>query len=337
MISLTRRLSTRVVLMTLALIWGVASVSAQSVLVIWDSPENAAIFQNIFEDAGYQVTLSDTAEPGYTGANPSPFGHDVVVHLNADDGAWETEMSQAGQSALVGYVASGGGYIGGEWNAWEVRTHQRMLSMLDLIPMVGLDNGTYGSIVASVAAGAESHPIFAGIPSTFTYSGWRIASVPREYTDSLVFTLLTDNLNNAVLVERVYGAGRVIAFNHAAAYRTNGSAEAIDNATIQQLYVNAVAYASGGGATNPVGSIYGIGGAGFNTRPIVDFASLAAQATVQSTPLSATDKSILAQSISTILLQKVLPGYPEHAAELYYDYNNPVFNDNNGNGLTVSL
>src|SRR5688572_6765546 len=90
------------------------------VLLIWDvKSQQTEALAKALTNAGLEVAYSKTNEIGYDGTNPSTAGFDVVVHLNGT--TYGYEMNPAGQEALVRFVRAGGGYIGHEWNAYELR------------------------------------------------------------------------------------------------------------------------------------------------------------------------------------------------------------------------
>ena len=103
---------------------------AQNALIIWDvNDSNTQALATALTNAGITVTMSATNEIGYDGTNPSPAGFDAIIHLNGT--TYNTEMASAGQAALVAYVQNGGGFIHGEWNAYEI-LNSRMLAMREL-------------------------------------------------------------------------------------------------------------------------------------------------------------------------------------------------------------
>ena len=101
---------------------------AASVLIIYDTTGgDTATLKTALEGEGHTVTYSSTSESSYNGSNPSPSSYDVVIHLNGT--TYSSEMPSAGQAALLAYVSGGGGFIHGEWNAYQIDSRSEMSTM----------------------------------------------------------------------------------------------------------------------------------------------------------------------------------------------------------------
>ena len=193
-----------------------APTHAAEVLIIWDE-ENGTDVQSItttLGDAGHVVTLSDTIEYEYDGTNPAPSDFDVVIHLNGDTHA--TGLPEAGQQALVDFVAGGGAFIHSEWNAYEFGEGRHTL-MEDLTLLVRTSGHTANETLY-VLDGVEDHPVLAGVPASFELSGNFNRGTVREFDAQPSEQLMEDSSGNPALVVREWEQGRIVAFHHAGAY-----------------------------------------------------------------------------------------------------------------------
>ena len=218
-----------------------AAASAVSVLIIYDITGNdTPALQSALSSAGLTVTLSSAPEGSWTGSNPSPYGFDVVIHLNGE--SYNDEMPVSGQNELVSYVQSGGGFIHGEWNAYQVDSLNEMQAMEPLTLLERSDGDTVNFTLYDVASQA-SHPILANVPSSFTVPTAGISKdSARTFSTDPSVVLMTDNQANDAVVVREYMAGRVVGFHHAGNYGGYGP---IGDANMLQLYVDAALWAAG--------------------------------------------------------------------------------------------
>ena len=209
-----------------------------SVLLIYDTlGTNTTNLVNSLTAAGNSVSLSNTDETGYTGANPSPNSFDSVIHLNGT--TYETDMPVAGQTALASYVQNGGGYIQGEWDAYEY-LNGRMQNMRDLI-LFDRSSGRSGDTTYTAVPDQASHPVLDGVPSPFTFPGGENIGTIHTFATNPATALMTSTGGHGVAARQV-GAGRVVGFSHAGNY---ASFTTHSNTNIQKLYVNAVSWVSG--------------------------------------------------------------------------------------------
>jgi hypothetical protein len=208
------------------------------VLILWDTSSGGTLaLRQGLEGAGISVTLSATDEAGYNGENPSPDAFDAVIHLNGT--TFEAHMPSSGQQALVNYVQNGGGYVHGEWDAYEYQSGSAAL-MRDLI-LFDRVGGFFASITVSVAPGQRSHPVIARVPSTFSFqAAGNVGSIHAFSTDPAV-VLMRDEFGSDAVAARAVGSGRVVGFHHA------GNWDRLDtfaDTNVQGLYVGAVTWAS---------------------------------------------------------------------------------------------
>jgi len=215
------------------------------VLIIYDTAgDSTPSLVNALTNAGHTVTLSSGNELSYNGTNPSPVGFGAVIHLNGD--TYSSQMPIAGQNALVSYVQGGGGFIHGEWNAYEIR-NGRMTAMTNLT-LTSRTSGAESPITVTTTASGAGHPVMAGVSSSWTLSGGYNIGPARGFSSEPSTTLATDASGSAAVVVRDYQGGRIVGFHHAGNYSNYTT---LANANVQQLYINAVTWASGGVSNSP--------------------------------------------------------------------------------------
>ena len=224
-----------------ALVAAAAPAAAQNVLLLWDvKGPNTQSLTNAIQGAGFTVTLSSVNQSGWDGTNPSTSGFCAVVHLNGT--TFSDGMPAAGQTALVSFVQNGGGYLGGEWNAFDFSNGQRT-AMRDLI-LFDRVSGT-DTFMTYVEVPAQSgHPILANVPPSFSFSSGANIGPAHVFLVSPSTVLMTDQLGSAAVAVRNVGLGHVVNFNHAGNF--NGEATLADP-NIQQLYIDGIRFACGCG------------------------------------------------------------------------------------------
>ena len=229
------------------------SASAANVLVLPDSfGEGTASLVAALESAGHYVVVADQLEYLWDGTNPSPAGFDVIVHLNG--ATYKFQLPQMGQEALVDFVRSGGGYVGGQWNGYEVYKGL-LLYMDDLVlqlwdqEQLDSDNCKDCMMTWKVVSEQGGHPVLDGIPPTVTFfAGGHDAEDLVEFGVDPSLVLMTSRAGGPAVMVRELEVGKIVAFSSAANYRTELT---LQDPNIERLYVNAVAWASGAPAGGP--------------------------------------------------------------------------------------
>jgi hypothetical protein len=194
-------------------------------------------------NAGFQVTLRPAPEYTWNGTNPALTGYALVIHLNGF--TWSNALPAAGQTALTNFVQNGGGFIAASWNGYEATSGtQKGMPQLVL-------QGTGAScgqciITYNVVAGQASHPVLAGIPSTFTFhaDGHDAGAQLAFTTNPSTVLMRLPNSPPAVLVRQV-GAGKVVSFSFAPNYGLGALGITLLDPNIQRLYVNAAFWTTG--------------------------------------------------------------------------------------------
>lgn len=196
---------------------------------------------NALTSAGNTVTVH---EPEFTWdtTNPPLDGFNCVVHL--DGATFSTPLPTQSQAALENFVSSGGGFIASQWDGFE-RTTGIQTGLPDLVLQLwntGNDQDCgQCTVTYNVVPGQETHPVLAGVPSSFTFfaDGHGAASAVQYATNPSTVLMTIPAGGPAVLV-RQFGSGRVVNFSWAPDYITT---QTLFDPNVQKLYTNAVNWA----------------------------------------------------------------------------------------------
>jgi MBG domain len=231
-----------------------------SVLVLADTDVvSTTALATRLADAGLQVTVRPGPEYTWDGTNPSLSGFDIVVHLNGS--SYEAALPVEGQSALVSFVSSGGGYVGAKWNGFEFQPEMNDLTLQGFGGNPAGPEQTCGfcQITYETDAAGAGHPVLAGLPASFTFSAdAHDAGSQVEFASSPSTVLMRVPSGGPAVLVREFGAGRIVNFSFAPNYYFDdlGAIQdpvTLQDANIQQLYVNAVQWAgaSASGTAQP--------------------------------------------------------------------------------------
>jgi len=236
-----RALATTTLVMAALMIAAPLAAAQIKVLLLPDSdgPGTDALVAAL-SAAGCEVTVGPI-EYMWNGTNPGTWGVDVVVHLNGMTQGIAPPMTA--QQALVDFVRSGGGYVGSQWNGYEASTGF-LVDMDDLVLQwwPHPDNCRACEMTWTVVPGEEGHPVLDGIPSPFTFFADGHDAGPLVVFGDFPSQVLMISTNGGPAVTvREFEAGKIVAFSVAANYISEST---LQDANIQQLYVNAVAWAA---------------------------------------------------------------------------------------------
>jgi hypothetical protein len=230
--------------------------AAPSVLVLADTDVvSTNALTTSLANAGAQVTVRPGPEYSWDGTNPSLAGFHVVVHLNGS--SYELPLTDEGQNALASFVANGGGYVGARWNGQE---YQPLMADLVLQNFGGNPAGPeqtcgFCQITYETDGTGAGHPVLAGLPASFTFTADGHDAGPEvEFASNPSSVLMRVPSGGAGVLVRQLGAGRIVNFSFAPNYYYDDMGAVQDpvtlqDANIQQLYVNAVNWASGLGSS----------------------------------------------------------------------------------------
>ena len=193
--------------------------------------------------AGHEV-VEVYPEHTWDGSNPSPAGFDVVIHLNGP--TFHTPLPVDAQLALVEFVRSGGGFVGEQFNGFEL-AQGRQVDMADLVlqSWPNPDNCAECIMEWSVVPVEEEHPVLKKIPASFIFFADAHDAGPLvEFDADLSTVLMTSLAGGPAVIVREFEKGRVVSFSCA----TNTStALTLQDTNIQQLFLNATAWAAAAG------------------------------------------------------------------------------------------
>jgi len=218
------------------------------VLILADAngPSTTALASSIV-NAGFHVGVKRAPEYNWFGDNPSLDGYDVVIHLNGF--TYNVALAQSAQSALKTFVSNGGGFVGAQWNGYEeMVSQQTAMSELVLQSSNAAEAESCGQceVTYNTVPGQESHPVLAGLPSSFTiFADGHDASAKLANDPSTVVLMRVPSGGPAVLASQ-FGSGKVVNFSFAPNYADfQVNRHSLEDPKVQQLYINSVRWLSG--------------------------------------------------------------------------------------------
>jgi hypothetical protein len=210
-----------------------------TVLVIKDDSDTGTqALANAIQSAGFTVTISSVPSYQYNGTNPAPDAFGAVVVLTGGPTGFPsvtTDMPVAGQTALLNYVnTSGGGLVLSEWAAYHVASG-RWQTLKPLV-LLGRTVTYTGQVTYAVDPAFTNHPIWAGVPATFTFAS--VSNVGLTLVSPGVTRIAGSPQAIDAVVIRSSPIGRVAEIAHAGNYAPNGWS----NPNILKLVSNAVGW-----------------------------------------------------------------------------------------------
>src|SRR5205823_11475405 len=241
------------------------------VLADQDSDGTTALLSAL-SGAGYAVTERPPPEYTWDGVTPSANDFDVIVHLNGK--TYSNGLPQATQQMLQSWVQAGGGYVSAQWNGLEF-TQNTQIDMPELVLQSwgGRNNNNCNNCTMTWTADSTQldHPVLAGIPQSFAFfAEGHDASPIRAFGAQPSTVLMRAPKGGPAVTVREFGSGHVVMFSVAANYLTGAS---LQDANIQKLYVNAVAWAAhpvSSGVTADAGPDQVVQAAGTQTPVMLD-------------------------------------------------------------------
>ena len=216
-----------------------SAIKAQNVLILYDdSPTNTntVSLKNAIDAAGYNGTISSVNESAFNATNPSLSNFDVVIRLNGT--SYTSEITTAGQSALVDFVEDdGGAYVQFEWDAYQFDQLGQMQLMEDLI-LFDRSSGSTGTMAIAEVSAQASHPVLANVPSSFSISGGYNVGTIHTFSTNPSTVLMTESSNDAVAI-REFGAGCILGFHNAGNY---SSYAILSDTNIQNMIIDFIGF-----------------------------------------------------------------------------------------------
>jgi hypothetical protein len=217
-----------------------------------DGPSTTALANSIV-NAGFHVGVKRAPEYNWFGTNPSLDGYDVVIHLNGF--TYNVPLATSAQNALKSFVSNGGGFVGAQWNGYEeLALQQTVMSELVLQSwnMEGAESCGQCEVTYKAVTGQESHPVLAGLPSSFTiFADGHDASAKEGNDPSTVVLMRVQSSTPGVVggpavLASQFGSGKVVNFSFAPNYADfQEDRHSLEDQKVQQLYINAVRWLSG--------------------------------------------------------------------------------------------
>ncbi len=105
----------------------------------------------------------------YTGGGLSGYNAVILLQNGNNDGA---NMTASGQTALVNYVAGGGGLVTGEWTDWGIGVegfNQILKTIIPVIPQTDYSSFSYNSPI-TYSVSTPNSVLNSGLPSSFTFN-----------------------------------------------------------------------------------------------------------------------------------------------------------------------
>lgn len=215
----------------------------KSVLVLKDDTDSGTqVLANALSAAGYTVTISPTPSYQYNGTNPALGAFGAVVLLAGGPGnslSVTTDMPVAGQQAIKDHVnVAGGGLVLTEWAAFHVANNQ--WQTMKTLVLLQRTNSYSGQVAYTVDPAFASHPLWAGLPATFTIGTTsNLGTLLAGPGAARVATGQSGMINvQDMVVIRDTPIGRIAEVAHAGNYTANGWS----NANMQKLMANAVGW-----------------------------------------------------------------------------------------------
>lgn len=203
-----------------------------------DSDSGTAQLVTALTAAGYTVTTSSVPSYQYNGTNPALAAFGAVVVLSGGPSgqpAVTTDMPVAGQQAIVDFAnVAGGGVVLTEWAAFHVASN-RWQTLKNLV-LLQRSVAYSGQVLYTVDPGFAAHPIWTGLPTSFTIASTSNVGVTKLGT-GIARIAGSPQAIDAVAI-RDTPVGRVAEVAHAGNYAPNGWS----NANMQKLVTNAVGW-----------------------------------------------------------------------------------------------
>jgi len=230
---------------------------SQNVLILNDQSSVSTNTNNLktyLETNGFNVTISSFPEYEFNGTNENLNNYNCVIHFNGE--SYSEPMNPSGQTALLNYVKNGGGYIGGEWLAYEIEGH----SIINDLILFNRTTGFQHPVNLSKINNNSTHPLLDGIPNTFSTNYAGNEGDVKSFSSYPVTVLMQDDAsnNNPALAFREFENGKIVFFSHATGNYFESYFEGnfddyliYSNQNILKLYLNAVRWVSFTSFGNP--------------------------------------------------------------------------------------
>jgi hypothetical protein len=149
------------------------------------------------------------------------------------------DMPLAGQTALVDFVAAGGGLITAEWTNWKVGVGN-FTTLSTVLPVVATTQYSGGSAITYTSVTSDGK-LNAGLPTSLSFTADNFAGVESFFTaksGATVYYTSSGGAGGAGLVGWSHGSGRVLQFS------TTVGPLSLGNSDFARLLQNSVQWAA---------------------------------------------------------------------------------------------
>ncbi len=214
---------------------GACTTCSNTVLVLSDThtATNQA-FLTAINAAGLSGTMVDNGASAYAGT-PAATNFRVIMLMVGDD--YSVDMPTAGQQAIVDAQAQGIGVVFTDWAGYHPYNGR-----WQTLKSINLYQYTSGSTGALTFTNTVAHPIWTGLPSSFTTTSSMGCSIGTIMNSG---TAIANNTfcGGAGVVVRSSPGGRLVYVTHAANYSANTTW--VNDANTMKLTINALKWATG--------------------------------------------------------------------------------------------
>lgn len=192
---------------------------------------------------GHTVTLG-VEKQNFNGSQ-SLAGYKVVILTDSYNYS-SADMPNAGQTALLNFIDSGGGLITSEWTLWALYAYGHFSTLAPAFPAIY--GGEYSHATSTTYTAQTSDPIMNyNLPGSFTFSLTNIGGTESKVGAKARATVFynSSSTGGVGVAGWKYGNGRVINFSTLIALNELG------DSNYRQLLHNAVTWVSGGGSALP--------------------------------------------------------------------------------------
>lgn len=227
----------------------VSGACGKRVLIVRDEvPGGDAALAIALASAGFDVTTTQATSSDFQGvpslAEAGAF--DALVVLAGGLRTPPSDMPVAGQQEIVAFVARGGGLVLSEWAAFQLAAaptpRWKLLEPLVLLQRTGSHGGR---VTYEVDPAYASHPLWAGLPSSFSFSSTSNVGTIKA-APGIARVARSPEAGDAVAIRDLPSSGRIVHLAHAG----NHVAHGWTNVNLQRLVTNAVGWVArceGGG------------------------------------------------------------------------------------------
>jgi hypothetical protein len=223
---------------------GAARCAKRVLVIVDDVPDGAGTIATALVAAGFEVTTSSASSSDFAGrpalaGEASPFDA-VLLLAGGPPRTPPADMPPEGQKALVDFVAAGHGLVISEWAAYHVAASPApRWQILKPLVLLERERSFTGQVTYTVEPAFASHPIWEGLPASFTFSsGSNVGAMPSVPGAARVATSPQAGAAVALLQAP---RGRVVHLAHAGNHASGGWS----NVHVQRLVANAIGWAAG--------------------------------------------------------------------------------------------